>query len=68
MTKTLKAGTINMDKTTTTVAAVGITMPAWLPSLEEASRIAGHLVPILSATWLLVQIVRLISRWAKPDA
>jgi lysozyme len=46
-----------MTKTTTGVSAVGVTLPAWWPTLEGASNVAVLLVPILSALWLLVQIV-----------
>lgn len=31
--------------------------PVWLPSLQQASDIAGLALPILGVTWLLVQIV-----------
>lgn len=57
-----------MTKTTTGVAVGGVTMPAWLPDLEAVSAIAAHLVPILSALWLAVQIVRFVARWSNPDA
>lgn len=57
-----------MIKATNGVAVAGVTLPAWLPTLEAASRVAGHLVPILSAVWLAVQIVRFVQRWRKPDA
>ncbi|MBU2936974.1 MULTISPECIES: lysozyme [Pacificibacter] len=46
-----------MTKTTTGISAVGVTLPAWWPTLEGASNVAVLLVPILSALWLLVQIV-----------
>lgn len=43
-------------KTTNGVAVAGLFMPAWLPTLGQASDVAGMLVPILSAAWLMVQI------------
>lgn len=50
-------------KTTNGVALAGVILPAWLPSLEAASRVAGHLVPILSALWLVVQVARFVVNW-----
>lgn len=46
-----------MTKATTVVAAGGVTMPAWWPTLPEASNWAAQMVPVLSAVWLLIQIV-----------
>lgn len=43
-------------RATNGVAVGGVTMPAWMPTLAEASNTAAHLVPILSAIWLLIQI------------
>ncbi|MFO1202996.1 MAG: hypothetical protein U1E58_10220 [Tabrizicola sp.] len=57
-----------MIKATNGVAVAGVTLPAWLPSLEAASQVAAHLVPILSALWLAMQITRFVQRWRKPDA
>lgn len=52
-----------MIKTTNGVAAAGVTLPVWLPKLETASAVAGHLVPILSAAWLVLQIGRFLWIW-----
>lgn len=52
-------------KATNGVAVAGIGMPAWYPALSNASEIAATLVPILSAIWLLAQIIRLIAKWWK---
>lgn len=53
-----------MRRTTDGVAGAGIAMPLWFPSLEDVSGVAAHLVPILSAAWLTVQIVAYIrARW-----
>jgi hypothetical protein len=49
-------------KSTNVVAAFGVTLNSWLPSLEETSRIAGLLVPILSAAWLILQMGLLARR------
>lgn len=41
----------------TTVGAWGAIMsPAWLPSLQQTSDVAGRVAPILGVIWLLVQI------------
>ncbi len=50
--------------TTNGVALFGITLPAWLPSLDAVSTFAGQMVPILSAIWLIVQIWRFVARWS----
>lgn len=47
-----------VTKATNMVAVGGVTMPAWYSHLQAASSIAATLVPILSAVWLVVQIVR----------
>lgn len=57
-----------MDRATSGVAAAGVTMPAWLPELDRASVVAAQLVPILSAAWLALQIVRFLARWGRRDA
>lgn len=44
-------------RATNGVAVGGVTMPAWMPTLAEASNTAAALVPILSALWLAIQIV-----------
>ena len=54
-----------MVKATNGVAVAGVTLPAWHPALAHASDIAAQLVPILSAIWLLAQIIRLIAKWWK---
>ncbi|MGH1414834.1 MAG: hypothetical protein ACRBB0_15205 [Pelagimonas sp.] len=51
-----------MMKTTNGVAIGGITLPAWLPALETASQVAAHMVPILSAVWLVIQILGYIRK------
>lgn len=54
-----------MSKTTTGVAAAGLVMPAWVPTLETVSGTAAALVPVLSALWLLLQITRFVARWRR---
>lgn len=54
-----------MVKATNGVAVGGVTMPAWLPDLIQASVVAGQLVPILSAVWLVVQIARFLVQWRR---
>ena len=56
-----------MERTTSGVAAAGVMMPAWLPELDKASVTAAQLVPILSAAWLAIQIIRVVARWGKRD-
>lgn len=45
-------------RTTNGVAMVGLSLPAWWPTLAEASAFAAAVVPILSGFWLLLQIAR----------
>lgn len=52
-------------KVTNGVAGFGITLPAWWPTLAEASQFAAAIVPILSALWLLIQIARVAISFAK---
>lgn len=47
-------------KITNGVAGFGLTLPAWWPTLAEASEFAAAIVPILSALWLILQIGRFI--------
>lgn len=47
-------------KATNGVAVAGITLPGWLPTLSEVSEFAALTVPILSAIWLMVQIIRFL--------
>ena len=58
---------MNLDgpvaKSTTVAAGFGVTMPAWLPTLDEASTFAAEMVPILSAFWLAIQIIRFAVKW-----
>jgi hypothetical protein len=51
-----------MDRTTTGVATVGVTYPAWETQLHHFGEVAAIMVPILSALWLAVQIVAFIIR------
>ena len=43
-------------KTTTVIAAGAVGLPWWMPWLEEGSRVAALVVPILGALWLMLQI------------
>jgi hypothetical protein len=61
-----------MIRVTNGVAAAGIVSPAWFPKLEAATldTVSAHAaawVPILSAVWLGLQIVRFLIRWGKSD-
>lgn len=51
-----------LAKTTTGLAGLGLTMPAWWPTLEQTSNWAAQLVPILSAIWIALQIIFFIRR------
>ena len=51
-----------IERTTTAIAAGGISAPVWLPPLKEASEIAGMILPILGVVWLIVQIITRIMR------
>jgi hypothetical protein len=48
---------MNHDTITSAAAGVAITSPTWLPMLQGVSVIAGTLLPILGAIWLIVQII-----------
>lgn len=50
------------DRATTGLAVGGVSLPAWWPSLDQVSSVAVELVPILSALWLVVQIVGYVRR------
>jgi hypothetical protein len=45
------------EKATNYVAGVGVTLPAWEHSLDQLGTVATAMVPILSALWLIVQMV-----------
>jgi hypothetical protein len=49
-------------KSTNIIAGFGLTLPTWWPSLEATSNTAAALVPILSAIWLFLQILRFIRK------
>lgn len=46
-----------MERGTTGLAAVGLTLPVWEQSLQHLGTVAAAALPILSAVWLAVQIV-----------
>lgn len=46
------------------IATGAITLPWWQAYLDQASVMAGKLVPILGGVWLLVQIIHRISHWS----
>ena len=50
-------GEMVMSRITNTVAAGGVTMPVWWPSLGDVAGVSAQLVPILSAVWLVIQII-----------
>ncbi|NBZ87917.1 hypothetical protein [Stagnihabitans tardus] len=52
-----------LNRVTNGVAAAGVTLPAWEVHLQHAGVIAASVVPILSALWLAVQIVRFVQAW-----
>lgn len=54
-------------KSTNIVALAGVSLPAWWPALQATSEVAGALVPILSAAWLVIQIVRFLRNKDKLD-
>lgn len=45
-----------VEYATDAVATAAVTSPLWLEWLREVSLVAGLLVPILGAGWLIVQI------------
>jgi len=56
------------DKAATNIVAAGMTgSPLWLPALKQTSEIAGYLVPILGAAWLIIQIgAWAVKKWRGP--
>jgi hypothetical protein len=42
---------------TNVIAVTAVTSPWWFPTLEDISSFAALWLPILGATWLVVQIV-----------
>lgn len=52
-----------MDRTTDVVAVGALVSPAWLPWLQGATEVAGYLIPILGAVWLVTQIIHKIIHW-----
>lgn len=53
-------------KVTNGVAGLGLTLPAWWPTLAELSAFAAAIVPILSAIWLALQIGRFLGGHFRP--
>lgn len=49
-----------VNRATSGLAVAWLAFPGWIDALAQASHIAGLLVPILSALWLFVQIVRVL--------
>lgn len=45
------------DRVTTGIAAGATASPIWLPQLEEISKAAATLLPILGVVWLLMQMM-----------
>lgn len=54
-----------IDRSTDVVAASAVASPIWLPWLQQTSEVAGLLVPILGAAWLIVQIIGYMYRRGK---
>ena len=52
-----------IDHATNAAAGAAVSSPVWLPSLREMSDTAGLLLPILGATWLVVQITLKLADW-----
>jgi hypothetical protein len=47
---------MNQDTLTSAAAGAALTSPGWLHMLQDWSTVAGALLPILGAVWLIVQI------------
>ncbi len=47
------------------VAVGGVTLPAWFDQVQQASDVAAAALPLMSAAWLLFQIVTGVYRWKK---
>lgn len=45
------------ERITNGVALGAVSSPFWIESLEGASSLAGHLLPILGCAWLIVQMI-----------
>lgn len=48
---------VNQNDLTSAMAGVAITSPGWIHTLQEWSAVAGSVLPILGALWLIVQII-----------
>jgi membrane protein YdbS with pleckstrin-like domain len=56
------------EKVVTDVGAVAaLASPYWLPILQEISEVAGLIVPILGAVWLIIQISHYLYRIHKKN-
>ena len=53
----------SVEYVTDSAALAALTSPFWLDALRQASAVAGVLVPILGAIWLIVQIVHKLRHW-----
>jgi len=62
----LKEYKVTMESATNYIAVGAVSMPAWYHLLQEASAISALVVPILGATWLIIQIVVFFWTGRKP--
>lgn len=54
----------NGEVVTDTGAVAALVSPIWLPALHTASEVAALVLPILGATWLILQIaIKLYVFW-----
>lgn len=60
-----KGGIMSLDTLTNGVAVAAVSSPLWLRDLGS---LAGDVIPILGAVWLIVQIAHKLANWSsKPD-
>jgi hypothetical protein len=46
------------DLATSIVATTAVTSPLWVPSLDEAAKVAALVYSMLGAVWLVTQMIR----------
>lgn len=56
-----KGGLMSLDSLTNGVAVAAVSSPLWLRDLGS---VAGDVIPILGAVWLVVQIAHKLANWS----
>lgn len=56
-----KGGIMSLDGLTSAVAVGAVSSPLWL---QNIGNVAGNVVPVLGAVWLVVQIAHKLANWS----